>query len=61
MSDDGEKSSQEPKPIADKAVARAKEQITGGVGYRNPPKATRFQRGSQAIPAGDPVHRRPKA
>ncbi|QDY99441.2 hypothetical protein FQ775_03100 [Nitratireductor mangrovi] len=59
MSDDGEKSSQEPKPIADKAVARAKEQIIGGVGYRNPPKATRFQRGQSGNPGGRP--RAPKA
>ena len=59
MSKDGKKSAQVPTAIPDEAVARAKEQIIGGVGYRSPPVAPRFQKGQSGNPGGRP--RPPKA
>lgn len=54
MSDGSKSTDQKPNELSDETVARMKEQITHGVGYRRPPEHTRFQKGQSGNPSGRP-------
>lgn len=46
--------SQEASSLNEDAVERAKREMLGGVGYKNPPTATRFKKGQSGNPNGRP-------